>query len=64
MRKKHIIEDIEEDDKNMLVTYFCVPTENTEYAMLSGGPDFLGMRFQQLVNTQIYFVSQVVPIDA
>ena len=38
--EKHIIEDIEEDDKNMLVTYFCVPTENTEYAMLSEVPIF------------------------
>lgn len=62
--ERHIIEPIEGDDKNMLVTYFCVPHGNTEYVMLSGGPDFLGLRFQQLPNTKLHFVTQKVPKDA
>lgn len=60
--EKHIIESIDKD--NSLVTYFCIPTENTEYVMLSGGPDFLGLRFQQLGNTPLHYVSQRVPNDA
>ncbi|WP_196889852.1 alpha/beta hydrolase [Aureivirga sp. CE67] len=62
--ERHIIESIEGDHKNMLVTYFCVPNENTEYVMLSGGPDFLGLRFQRLPNSKLHFVTQRVPKDA
>jgi len=61
---QHIIESIEGDDDNMLVTYFCVPNHNTEYVMLSGGPDFLGLRFQKLPSTKLHFVTQRVPNDA
>lgn len=63
-KKKHIIEPIEGNTKDMLVTYFCVPHKNTEYVMLSGGPDFLGLRFQRLGNTKLFFVTQRVPKDA
>ncbi len=62
--RRHIIEPIEGDNVNMLVTYFCVPDNNTEYVMLSGGPDFLGLRFQRLPNTKLHFVTQKVPNDA
>ncbi|TDQ23754.1 alpha/beta hydrolase [Tenacibaculum caenipelagi] len=62
--EKYIIEPIEGDNKEMLVTYFCVPHKNTEYVMLSGGPDFLGLRFQKLTNTKLFFVTQRVPKDA
>jgi len=62
--EKHIIELIDGNDSDMLVTYFCVPNENTEYVMLSGGPDFLGLRFQRLINTKLFFVTQLVPKDA
>ncbi|MEZ5056289.1 MAG: alpha/beta hydrolase-fold protein [Saprospiraceae bacterium] len=61
---RHIIEPIEGNDKEMLVTYFCIPYENTEYVMLSGGPDFLGLRFQRLPNTRLHFVTQKVPKEA
>lgn len=63
-KNRHIIEPIEFDNKNMQVTYFCVPDKNTEYVMLSGGPDFLGMRFHSLGNTKLHFVTQIVPNDA
>lgn len=62
--ERHIIESIEGDNANMLVTYFCVPNPNTEFVMLSGGPDFLGLRFQRLPSTKLHFVTQRVPIDA
>ncbi|MBC6998629.1 alpha/beta hydrolase-fold protein [Cytophaga sp. FL35] len=61
---RHIIEPIPGDSTHMLVTYFCVPTPHTEYVMLSGGPDFLGLRFQRLPNSNLHFVTQKVPIDA
>ncbi len=61
---RHIIEPIKGDNANMLVTYFCVPNHNTEYVMLSGGPDFLGLRFQRLPGTKLHFVTQRVPNDA
>ncbi|MEL6535545.1 MAG: esterase family protein [Bacteroidota bacterium] len=62
--QQHLIEPIEGNEGAMLVTYFCVPSPNTEYVMLSGGPDFLGLRFQRLPNTELYFVTQQVPKDA
>lgn len=62
--EKHIIEPIKGDNTNMLVTYFCVPSHDTEYVMLSGGPDFLGLRFQRLPGTKLHFVTQRVPKDA
>ena len=63
-RERHIIEPIEGNGTDMLVTYFCVPNKNTEYVMLSGGPDFLGLRFQRLANTKLFFVTQRVPKEA
>ncbi|KAB1160525.1 esterase family protein [Tenacibaculum aiptasiae] len=63
-QQKHIIEPIKGSTTHMLVTYFCVPNKNTEYVMLSGGPDFLGLRFQKLPNTNLFFVTQRVPKDA
>jgi len=62
--EKHIIESIEGSNSDMMVTYFCIPQDNTEYVMLSGGPDFLGLRFQPLPNTKLHFVTQIVPKDA
>ncbi|MFD2561464.1 alpha/beta hydrolase [Aquimarina rubra] len=64
LEQQHIIEPLEGNDTNMLVTYFCVPDKDTEYAMQSGGPDFLGLRFQRLGNTKLFFVTQLVPKDA
>ena len=62
--ERHIIESIDGDDEHMLVTYFCQPGKNTEYVMLSGGPDFMGLRFQRLAKTSLYYVTQRVPKDA
>lgn len=63
-KEQHIIESIEGDSTDMLVTYFCLLDEETEYAMQSGGPDFLGLRFQQLGKTKLYFATHKVPKDA
>ena len=63
-KERHIIEPIEGNNTDMLVTYFCIPNDDTEYVMLSGGPDFLGLRFQRLPNSKLHFVTQRVPKDA
>ncbi|CAL2075214.1 Esterase family protein [Tenacibaculum sp. 190524A02b] len=63
-KEKHIIEPIDGNNTDMLVTYFCIPNKNVEYVMLSGGPDFLGLRFQRLANTKLFYVTQRVPKDA
>ncbi|PKG42562.1 alpha/beta hydrolase [Psychroflexus sp. MES1-P1E] len=62
--EKHIIEPIKGNDSDMLITYFCVPDKDTEYAMQSGGRDFLGLRFRRLGKTKLFFVTQVVANDA
>ncbi|OJJ18359.1 esterase [marine bacterium AO1-C] len=64
LKGRHIIEPIKGNNKNMMVTYFCVPDKDTEYAMLSGGPDFLGLRFQRLGNTKLFYIAQLVPNNA
>ncbi len=64
LKGRHLIEPIPGNNQDMMVTYFCVPDKNTEYAMLGGGPDFLGLRFRPLGNTKLFYVTQVVPNDA
>lgn len=63
-KNKHIIEPIEGNTTESRVTYFYVPSENTEYMMQSGGPDFMGLRFTQLANTKLFYATHVVPNDA
>lgn len=63
-KEKHIIESIEGEEEQALITYFCIPGKNTEYVMLSGGPDFLGLRFQRLGNTPLFFTTQRAPKNA
>ncbi|PCJ45290.1 MAG: hypothetical protein COA74_15885 [Gammaproteobacteria bacterium] len=60
----YIIEAIENDDKHVMVTYFALGNTETDYIMLSGGPDFYGLRFKQLGNTSLYFCRQKIPSDA
>lgn len=62
--EKHIIEPIKGNNSDMLITYFCVPDGDTEYAMQSGGRDFLGLRFRRLGKTKLFFVTQMVANDA
>jgi enterochelin esterase family protein len=62
--EKHIIEPIKGNDSDMLITFFCVPDGDTEYAMQSGGRDFLGLRFRRLRKTKLFFVTQMVANDA
>jgi len=62
--EQHIIESIKNDNKNVMVTYFSLGSVETDYFMLSGGPDFYGLRFKQLGNTNLYFCTQKIPNDA
>jgi len=61
---RHIIEAIPGNDKEMLVTYFTVAGDDTEYVMQSGGPDYFGLRFQRMAGTHFYYAMQQVPVDA
>jgi len=63
-KEKHLIEPIEGNSSESLVTYFSIPENETEYIMQSGGPDFMGLRFKQLGNTKLQFVSYKVPNTA
>lgn len=63
-KKRHIIEPISGNKNESRVTYFYVPSKNTEYMMQSGGPDFMGLRFNQLAKTKLYYASHVVPNNA
>jgi enterochelin esterase-like enzyme len=63
-KERHIIEPIEGNESDLLVTYFCVPDDDTEYAMQSGGPDFLGLRFRKLGDKKLQYTTHVVPKDA
>jgi enterochelin esterase family protein len=63
-KNKHIIESISGNLDESRVTYFYVPSVNTEYMMQSGGPDFMGLRFKQLATTKLFYASHLVPNDA
>ena len=63
-KNKHIIEPVLGNLTESRVTYFYVPSENTEYMMQSGGPDFMGLRFKQLATTKLFYASHFVPNDA
>jgi enterochelin esterase-like enzyme len=61
---RHIIEAIPGNKNEMLVTYFTVAGDDTEYVMQSGGPDYFGLRFQRMPGTHFFYVVQKVPNDA
>jgi enterochelin esterase family protein len=63
-KNKHFIEPVVGNLTESRVTYFYVPSENTEYMMQSGGPDFMGLRFNQLATTKLFYASHLVPNDA
>ncbi|MGQ8365842.1 alpha/beta hydrolase [Glaciecola sp. 1036] len=62
--QKHLIEVSSDAPNTATVTYFAKGSEDTDYIMQSGGPDFYGLRFKQIGNTDIYFCVQKIPTDA
>ncbi|WP_372771348.1 alpha/beta hydrolase [Pseudoalteromonas sp.] len=62
--EKHIIEVNKDLANTVTVTYFAKGSDNTDYIMLSGGPDFYGLRFKRIGSSQIYFCTQTIPSDA
>ncbi|WP_144394152.1 alpha/beta hydrolase [Pleionea sediminis] len=64
LNPKHIIEAITNDDENVLVTYFALGSDETDYILQAGGPDFYGLRFKQIGQSNLYFCTQKVPKDA
>ncbi len=61
---RHRVEPIAGDDKHLQLTYFHLGSDAADYVMLSGGPDFFGLRFSRLGETQLFFCTQRVPKDA
>lgn len=64
LSEPHISEAIAGDDRHLMLTYFHVASPDTEYVMLSGGPDFYGLRFKRLGETPVFFCTQRVPKEA
>lgn len=62
--EKHIIEQNNDHENTVTVTYFAKGSDDTDYIMQSGGPDFYGLRFKQIVNSDIYFCTQTIPSNA
>jgi enterochelin esterase family protein len=62
--QKHTIESIKGDEENVLVTYFALGGEDTDYILQAGGPDFYGLRFNRIGDSKLYFCTQRIPKDA
>lgn len=62
--ERHLIELAANDPKVATVTYFAKGDADTDYIMQSGGPDFYGLRFKRIGNSDIYFCTQTIPRDA
>lgn len=61
---RHRVDDLPDDSQHTLITYFHHGSADTDYVMLSGGPDFFGLRFKQLGDSGLYFCTQRVPKNA
>jgi enterochelin esterase family protein len=59
-----IIEPIPGNPLEMRVTYFSLGDQNTERAVLLGGPDYMGYEMTRLGRTNLFFARHVVPTDA
>ena len=62
--KGPIIEAIPGNKLEMQVTYFILGDRDTTNAELIGGPDHDGLQMNRLGQTDFFFVSQVLPVDA
>lgn len=64
LAEKHIVELKKGNPKKATVTYFAKGSSETDYILQSGGPDFYGLRFKKIGNSNIYFCIQDIPVDA
>ncbi len=64
LAEKHIVELKRGNPKKAIVTYFARGSHETDYLLQSGGPDFYGLRFKQIGNSDIYFCIQEIPSNA
>jgi enterochelin esterase family protein len=62
--KGPLMEAIDGNAAEVRVTYFVLGDDDTEYAWLSGGPDYMGMDMKRVGKTNLFFATQVVPTDA
>ncbi|MGN8224476.1 alpha/beta hydrolase [Gracilimonas sp. BCB1] len=64
LSERHIIEPNAKNSDEVIVTYFAKGSEDTEYFMQSGGPDFYGLRFRKIGDSSYYYCTQSIPNDA
>lgn len=61
---KHLIEVDADDPTHATVTYFAKGSDDTDYLLQSGGPDFYGLRFRRIDDSPYFFCTQDIPSDA
>ena len=64
LQEMHIVERDLENPEFSTVTYFAKGSTLTDYFMQSGGPDFYGLRFKQIGDSDYYYCIQRIPSDA
>ena len=60
MDNKPLFEPVEGNDSDLRVTFYHLGHANTDYIMLSGGPDFNGLVMNRLGKTRLFFISILV----
>ncbi|KHT59388.1 hypothetical protein RJ44_08830 [Alteromonas macleodii] len=64
LQEMHIVERDLENPEFSTVTYFAKGSTLTDYFMQSGGPDFYGLRFKQIGDSDYYYCVQRIPSNA
>ncbi len=64
LTERHLIEVDVERPGVATVTYFARGDADTDYLLQAGGPDFYGLRFRQIGESDYYFCTQQIPRDA
>lgn len=64
LAEAHIIEPHPTNASQSRVVYFAKGDQYTDYIMQSGGPDFYGLRFSQIGDSDYYYCVQNIPNDA
>lgn len=62
--ENHIVELDQSNPTQATVTYFAKGSEDTDYILQSGGPDFYGLRFKKIGASNYYYCIQKIPKDA
>jgi len=64
LTEKHVVTPHPSDKHQSQVVYFAKGNKDTDYILQSGGPDFYGLRFSRIGNSNYYYCIQNIPNDA